>query len=1397
MRTREIFRYLVAMIIALSTTVNAMAQEQNLERNLKIYFKQNINSTQNGNMSPLTKEDIILRGDIPLTGVAVTPEGAIWAKDYRIFEGFTGTPTDRIFAGYVDENTKMDSHMKISFTNFPFEVNEIQWNAMNDLLSGRLNDLRRLSLQDLFNLQRLWEFIKSMDLFGNYTINYKYTPLKNAAVEGEAIEGGNQHWNMNIFTHQITFNKGTMPGASNMTLSGLESFEFAEENYWKTLLGLYSEKVALKDECRTFIKAGWDGTSEPGTDDWAFSVKYTLPELTMECYSCRVANNVILGELDNTIIVGESGKHALRGKIAAHGGAVVPTHDPSDIDRFHYEYFAVDPNQIEITRNTGVISNAKVAGDIPVIVKLMHGTKEVCSKTEYIHVIAQGEVLAKIAIGFENGNKGYDVTVGDQNAQIKGVFTENANNIAPTEDPNGYHFEYTESSNGQIIEIDKYTGKITAKKEGDVNVSAVLKKDETIISNTYTYSLHVFAQHEGLEWHRVTTYYINNYSNRTWRINSSTRHTNNYNEESNNFSYEWKKISNLRTNMNLQNTGDWKQITGFTTIVHNYWRAICQKVGLDVKVPKYSDVQFTYTLTGDATCQNGKNYGFEVKNLDPATSEEADTKIKITWNTDGTVYPSGTTSSVIIAGAGNSSANQVTQKANVSLEKSNKENANPITDTHYLAVMSYLGTNNSNSAIAFFGYKGIPTYTYYSTVTYYMNDGTGNTCGTSDIYTSNSKTGTGKLYKNPNSSTKPKPTRAGYEFLGWSTNPEATVAEYEYQGQFCPYDDVNGGGKGPVSLYAVWEPNIYTVTLDPQGGEGGTTSVTAAYGQPMPTITVPTRPGYEFYGYFAEQPGYNDNWLNGGTRYYNSDGTSAKNWDKNDNVTLYAHWKSAKYIVTFDINGGVMQENTQYNSDASMSKLEEITDQLIKISFTYGHGGADVIINAKPKLGGFKCIGFYDDDDVLVASINPSPYNYNITINKNNKYWSGGNWNWSHDVTFTARYEPKFTYENNVLDFGTEYLELGKDWSQGVIHDVVDAARYLMTQGRVSTDNPVMVVNLNNAHYLRGDLDGGLLKEAINSQPCFSPNLLVYLKEFYNIQENQIQNGNCLNLVVTDRYPIKVLYAFDANKASYARDAKVASTDAGLEQAKNSYWGTLCLPYPIKNNTNGVKFYWLESTANNYMEFAEFGENAIIPANTPVLYCRTDGDVGSMITIEEQNVSVPENATFTPVIISYSNPQPGTYPLESVSATLQDWEFRGNLKTNVFYGAKYVGTPEEADAQIVNNGDVYYFKQNKFTHLTPARTKVVDGQEKWYNASKMTLYPYRAYFYKKGVGGSAKFSAYSILVVDEFGNTTDITNAVFGDGEGDGKIYDLNGIRVMQPVKGRLYIVNGQKKVYR
>ncbi len=1391
MRTRNIFRYLLAIIIALGTTVNVFAQE----KTMKIYFKQNPYNTENNNIiPPLTKEDIILRGDIPFTGVDLKPEpeGVVWASGYRWFSGWHGTAKDRIIASYVDSNTKMDSRLKLSFKNFPFEVNAIQWNAMNDLLSGAIFDITE------------WD----SDIFDNYKVKYAYTPIS-----GNAITGSEQHWDMNIFSHSMDFNQGDMPGASNIALNGLSSLEFQEENYFKigigSLITFYSRKTALNDNCRTFIKAGFDGKTEPGTNDWAFNIKYYLPELALRFADGRANNVVYVNEPTQKNV-------QLQANISAHQGAITPISINSKPKKgdYYYEFVSGNTSILKIDDpRTGKIVAAYKSGSVDVTVNLKYMLNDnindasiISSNTQTVYVLEEelGSDAPEICIGFRNGYKGYDVTVGDTNVKIEGFLTKGTK-------PTNSTFEYSEGSNGQIITINKTTGTITPLKEGDVTITAVLKSSNgAIVSYPYSYTLHVFAENEGLEWKRVNTY---TYSDdpgllgltvNKWKVTTT----------SSNASYDWKSQDLLKVKTSINNTDGWKQIVSFHTTSANYWRAICEEIQFDIKVPKYSTTIVTYPLAGNVAIGDAKpgwigaiydtdgdcKYGFEVKDLGNVSANEADTRIKsIEWKTNNQASSSDPTNyTTKIRKNAEDYVSNIGGEGSVQREvTSNKNGANPKTVTRYLAVMSYLYYHHQYPGDASFGFKGIPTYTYYSQIKYYSNyqeDEEPVLIG-EETLSSEGKTATQKLNQKIS-----VPTREGYEFLGWSTVKNGKTVVYPAQGDFCSYDTENGGGKGPVSLYAVWEPNIYTVTLDPQGGEGGTTSVTAAYGQPMPTITVPTRPGYEFYGYFAEQPGYNDNWLNGGTRYYNSDGTSAKNWDKNDNVTLYAHWKSAKYIVTFDINGGIMQEHTQYNSDASMSKLEEITDQLIKISFTYGHGGSDEITNAKPKLGGFKCVGFYDVDNVLVASVNTNPANYNITINKNNKYWKDGNWNWPHDVTFTARYEPKFTYENNVLDFGTETLEIGIDWSQGVIHDVVDAANYLMNEGSVSEDNPVMVVNLKNAKYLRGDLDAKYLKVPLENKPFFSPNLLVYLTNgFYDnniIYDNLIfEGGGCKSLVVTDRFPIKIPYAFNASKASYARDAKVADGDKGKDQAKNSYWGTLCLPYPIRNNANGVKFYEFQRTANNYFMFEEMSDNEVIPANTPVLYCRTDYnpetvEFGSMITIEEQNVDVPKNATYKPEFISYAN----------AHESIQDWEFRGNLKTNVFCGRGYINAPAEAiaNSDITNNGEVYYFKQNKFTRLVPATTKNVNGKETHYDAGKMTLYPYRAYFYKKGVNGSpAKVSAYSILVVDEFGNTTDITNAVFGDGEGDGKIYDLNGIRVMQPVKGRLYIVNGQKKVYR
>jgi hypothetical protein len=92
-----------------------------------------------------------------------------------------------------------------------------------------------------------------------------------------------------------------------------------------------------------------------------------------------------------------------------------------------------------------------------------------------------------------------------------------------------------------------------------------------------------------------------------------------------------------------------------------------------------------------------------------------------------------------------------------------------------------------------------------------------------------------------------------------------------------------------------------TVTLDSQGGTGGTASVTATYGAAMPGITLPTKTGSTFQGYYDA--------ITGGTQYYTNSGASARSWDKTGtSATLYARWTENTLSVSpasyyFSANG--------------------------------------------------------------------------------------------------------------------------------------------------------------------------------------------------------------------------------------------------------------------------------------------------------------------------------------------------------------------------------------------------------------------------------------------------------------------------------------------------------------
>ena len=118
----------------------------------------------------------------------------------------------------------------------------------------------------------------------------------------------------------------------------------------------------------------------------------------------------------------------------------------------------------------------------------------------------------------------------------------------------------------------------------------------------------------------------------------------------------------------------------------------------------------------------------------------------------------------------------------------------------------------------------------------------------------------------------------GYEFLKWNSEMNGSGTDYTV-GQHLSLTE-------SLTLYAIWQPKTYTVTLDKDGGSGGPASVTATFDDAMPSTQMPTKSGFAFLGYFTEKDGV-------GTQYYDANGNSTGNWTIASNTTLYAAWGPA------------------------------------------------------------------------------------------------------------------------------------------------------------------------------------------------------------------------------------------------------------------------------------------------------------------------------------------------------------------------------------------------------------------------------------------------------------------------------------------------------------------------
>lgn len=245
---------------------------------------------------------------------------------------------------------------------------------------------------------------------------------------------------------------------------------------------------------------------------------------------------------------------------------------------------------------------------------------------------------------------------------------------------------------------------------------------------------------------------------------------------------------------------------------------------------------------------------------------------------------------------------------------SKKENGNILTD--------------SNTKIT----KNLNLYAIWTkknfNVTYDLNGGTSPNINTASV-----------AYKDSYTITSEEPVKAGYVFKGWRQNDNYSSNETDIN--YKPNDKITVTKN--ITLKAIYEPGVYTITLDNQNANvAGSKSLVEYYNSRIctdknicntsqVTIERPSKTGYKFKGYYTKKNGLGEQLIdeNGKTKFINTAITN--------NTTLYAYYEINKYQVII---------NEIYDQTISTTQTINYNDSVTKtISPKEGYEYSKIVCN--------------------------------------------------------------------------------------------------------------------------------------------------------------------------------------------------------------------------------------------------------------------------------------------------------------------------------------------------------------------------------------------------------------------------------------------------------------------
>lgn len=189
----------------------------------------------------------------------------------------------------------------------------------------------------------------------------------------------------------------------------------------------------------------------------------------------------------------------------------------------------------------------------------------------------------------------------------------------------------------------------------------------------------------------------------------------------------------------------------------------------------------------------------------------------------------------------------------------------------------------------------------------------------------------------------------------------------------------------------------YTVTLNKDGGSGGTNSISVKYGESMPYATAPSKTGYEFGGYFTSKNG-------SGTQYYTATMSSKRNYDKKIDSNLYAYWiekddsialTASNFKTYFNFTSSCSVSRPSYGSAGTATYTYSISP---KSSFKYSKNSknpSSITVTIGLDISMFSSsYGTPSEYKITVTLYKSSGYSYSgsqyYSVGASENYWSDG-----------------------------------------------------------------------------------------------------------------------------------------------------------------------------------------------------------------------------------------------------------------------------------------------------------------------------------------------------------------------------------------------------------------------